>query len=77
VILGVASIQSRPPPSSPNCTPAAGVVGRDDSDPELMKPSPYLVQAAVGILDAHPAGIVQVFNERNPAGGVGSGQRCS
>ena len=35
--------------------PVAGVVGRDDSDPELMKPSPYLVRAAVGILDAHPA----------------------
>jgi phosphoglycolate phosphatase len=35
--------------------PVAGVVGRDDSDPELMKPSPYLVRAAVSILDAHPA----------------------
>jgi len=32
----------------------AGVVGRDDSDPELMKPSPYLVRTAVSILDAHP-----------------------
>jgi phosphoglycolate phosphatase-like HAD superfamily hydrolase len=31
------------------------LAGRDDSDPELMKPSPYLVWAAVGILDAHPA----------------------
>ena len=35
--------------------PVAGVVGRDESDPELMKPSPYLVRAAVSILDAHPA----------------------
>src|SRR5262249_36479477 len=35
--------------------PVAGVVGRDDSDPALMKPSPYLVRAAVSILDAHPA----------------------
>ncbi len=35
--------------------PVAGVVGRDESDPALMKPSPYLVRAAVGILDAHPA----------------------
>ena len=34
--------------------PVAGVVGRDESDPALMKPSPYLVRAAVGILDAHP-----------------------
>ena len=35
--------------------PVAGVVGRDESDPELMKPSPYLVRAAVSLLDAHPA----------------------
>ena len=35
--------------------PVAGVVGRDESDPELMKPSPYLVRGAVNILDAHPA----------------------
>ena len=35
--------------------PVAAVVGRDDSDHELMKPSPYLVRAAVGILDADPA----------------------
>ena len=35
--------------------PVAGVLGRDESDPELMKPSPYLVRAAVGILDAHSA----------------------
>ncbi len=28
------------------------VLGRDSSDPDLMKPSPYLVRAAVGILDA-------------------------
>jgi beta-phosphoglucomutase-like phosphatase (HAD superfamily) len=27
------------------------IVGRDDPDPDLMKPSPYLVRAAVGILD--------------------------
>ena len=30
-------------------------MGRDESDPELMKPSPYLLRAAVSILDAHPA----------------------
>jgi len=28
------------------------VIGRNDSDPALMKPSPYMVRAAVGILDA-------------------------
>jgi phosphoglycolate phosphatase-like HAD superfamily hydrolase len=27
------------------------IVGRDSPDPDLMKPSPYLVRAAVGILD--------------------------
>jgi len=27
------------------------IVGRDSTDPDLMKPSPYLVRAAVGILD--------------------------
>jgi len=30
-------------------------VGRDEPDPALMKPSPYLVRSAVGIPDAHPA----------------------
>jgi beta-phosphoglucomutase-like phosphatase (HAD superfamily) len=35
--------------------PVAGVVGRDESNPELMKPSPYLVRGAVSLLDAHPA----------------------
>ena len=30
------------------------VIGRDDHDPDLMKPSPYRVRAAVGILDADP-----------------------
>jgi phosphoglycolate phosphatase-like HAD superfamily hydrolase len=35
--------------------PVAGVVGRYESDPALMKPSPCLVRAAVSILDAHPA----------------------
>jgi phosphoglycolate phosphatase-like HAD superfamily hydrolase len=35
--------------------PVDGIVGRDESDPELMKPSPYLVRGAVSILDAHPA----------------------
>ena len=27
------------------------IVGRDIPDPDVMKPSPYLVRAAVGILD--------------------------
>ena len=31
------------------------VIGRDDHDPDLMKPSPYRVRAAVGLLDAEPS----------------------
>jgi len=27
-----------------------GVIGRDDADPERMKPSPYRVREAVGVL---------------------------
>jgi phosphoglycolate phosphatase-like HAD superfamily hydrolase len=30
------------------------IIGRDDHDPDMMKPSPYRVRAAVGILDAEP-----------------------
>jgi phosphoglycolate phosphatase-like HAD superfamily hydrolase len=30
------------------------VIGRDGHDPDLMKPSPYRVRAAVGMLDAEP-----------------------
>jgi beta-phosphoglucomutase-like phosphatase (HAD superfamily) len=30
------------------------IIGRDDSDPERMKPSPYRVREAVGTLDAEP-----------------------
>jgi phosphoglycolate phosphatase-like HAD superfamily hydrolase len=29
-----------------------GVIGRDDADPERMKPSPYRVREAVGVLGA-------------------------
>lgn len=36
------------------------VIGRDDADPELMKPSPYGVRAAVGILDTTGADCVFV-----------------
>jgi phosphoglycolate phosphatase-like HAD superfamily hydrolase len=32
----------------------AGVVGRDDADPALMKPSPYRVRMAISQLDADP-----------------------
>jgi hypothetical protein len=32
----------------------SGIIGRDDSDPERMKPSPYRVREAVGTLDAQP-----------------------
>jgi hypothetical protein len=35
----------------------AGIVARDDHDPERMKPSPYRVREAVGLLDADLAEI--------------------
>jgi N-acetyl-D-muramate 6-phosphate phosphatase len=31
------------------------VIGRDDHDPDLMKPSPYRVRAAAGLLNAEPS----------------------
>jgi phosphoglycolate phosphatase len=31
-----------------------GIVGRDDADPALMKPSPYRVRMAISQLDADP-----------------------
>jgi phosphoglycolate phosphatase-like HAD superfamily hydrolase len=37
-----------------------GVIGRDDADPERMKPSPYRVREAVSLLDAEHAECVLV-----------------
>jgi beta-phosphoglucomutase-like phosphatase (HAD superfamily) len=41
------------------------IIGRDDSDPErMMRPSPYRVREAVGVLDAQPGECAFVGDSR-------------